>query len=245
MPKEAPPRRRFAPASLLLLALLVAAWLGLAGCGTQRAVALPTPTVAAATPTIAPTATPPEPTATPTAAPAATDTPAPTAQPTVRPSPTAPPPTPTPVANPVQLKIPVINVNAQIEQVGLTSDGAMDVPKKWEDVGWYNLGARPGEAGNAVIDGHLDSDVAPAVFWRLGELKPGDHLYVVRSDNTQLDFVVQKRTSFSYNDAAALPVIFGPASTPNLNLITCGGTWDRFTKNYSNRLVVFSKLASA
>lgn len=255
MGEAAPQRRRLVPpAARWLPAFLVALSIALAACGTQRAVAVPTPTVAAATATIAPTATPPEPTATPavtpTVAPAATETPAlptaqPTAQSTPQPSPIAPAPTGTPVAEPARLKIPAINVNALVEQVGLTPDGAMDVPKKWEDVGWYSLGARPGEAGSAVIDGHLDSDVAPAVFWRLGQLKPGDHVYVLRSDNTQLDFVVQRRKSYAYNDASALPVIFGAATTSNLNLITCDGAWDRFTKNYSNRLVVFATLAAA
>jgi sortase (surface protein transpeptidase) len=152
-------------------------------------------------------------------------------------------PTPTPLPGITRLKIPAINVDAVIEYVGLTSDGAMDVPKKYEDVAWFDLGTPPGTPGNAVIAGHLDSDVAPAIFWRLGDLRPGDHIYITRADQSQLDFVVSDKQTYPW-DKGPIDKIFGPASTANLNLITCGGTFDRRAKNYSNRLVVYTTLAS-
>jgi hypothetical protein len=46
---------------------------------------------------------------------------------------------------PVSIKIEDINVNALIEEVGLTKDGDMDVPAAIPlNVGWYKLGTRPG-----------------------------------------------------------------------------------------------------
>jgi len=96
--------------------------------------------------------------------------------------------------------------------------------------GTGHAGMRFETAGGSVL---CDPWTTPAFFAS----------WVPFPDNTQLDFVVQKRTSFPYNDASALPVIFGASTTPNLNLITCGGSWDRFAKNYSNRLVVFATLA--
>src|SRR5438309_658887 len=68
---------------------------------------------------------------------------------------------------PVRLVIPAIQVDASVEQVGRTPDGAMDVPKESNDVGWYKLGFRPGEQGNAVMAGHLDTATDRAVFWDL------------------------------------------------------------------------------
>ena len=55
---------------------------------------------------------------------------------------------------PVRLRIPSINVDAPVEYVGLTPDGAMDVPKERANVAWFNLGPRPGENNSAVIAGH-------------------------------------------------------------------------------------------
>lgn len=59
------------------------------------------------------------------------------------------------LASPVRLKIPKINIDAAIESVGLTPEGAMDVPKSHTNVAWFNLGPRPGEQGSAVINGHF------------------------------------------------------------------------------------------
>src|SRR5579862_3543761 len=75
---------------------------------------------------------------------------------------------------PVQLIIPGIHVNAPVEAVGITPDGSMDVPSQWNDAAWFEPGYRPGEDGNAVIVGHLDSLTGPALFWDLGKLKLGD-----------------------------------------------------------------------
>ena len=52
---------------------------------------------------------------------------------------------------PIRLTIPKIKVDATIKSLGLTSNGNMDTAKGPYDVGWFNLGPRPGEIGSAVI----------------------------------------------------------------------------------------------
>jgi hypothetical protein len=72
----------------------------------------------------------------------------------------------------LRLKIPKINVDANIDSVGLTVSGAMDVPEGPNDVAWFNLGSRPGEEGTSIIDGHSGwKDNIPAVFDDLYKLK--------------------------------------------------------------------------
>lgn len=44
---------------------------------------------------------------------------------------------------PSRLKIPKIRLNTVIEHTGLTPKGAMDTPKKLENVAWFALGPRP------------------------------------------------------------------------------------------------------
>jgi hypothetical protein len=154
-----------------------------------------------------------------------------------------PPATPTPIPSlPTRLLIPAIGVNAAVEHVGLATDGGMDVPKQWADVAWFDEGPAPGQAGNATIDGHLDSTTAPAVFWRLGALKPGDRVLVALANAQTIAFTVRAMAHYPYNQAP-LQQIFGPSTSTNLNLITCGGSWDAFTKNYSQRVVVYTSMA--
>ena len=83
-------------------------------------------------------------------------------------------PTPTPVPEdrvPIEINIPKINVHASIEQVGQTKTYEMDVPKNAANAAWYVYGAKPGEDGNAVIDGHYDTPSGkPAVFFNLKKI---------------------------------------------------------------------------
>lgn len=83
---------------------------------------------------------------------------------------------------------------------------------------------------------------APAVFWWLGTLKPGDKVLVVLGDNQTIAFAVRALARYPY-DKAPLQQIFGPSTGSDLNLITCGGSWDVFTKNYSQRVVAYTSRA--
>ena len=77
---------------------------------------------------------------------------------------------------PAHLIIPSIGVDAPIENVNIQSNGDLGTPmqNQWEGVGWYSNGPRPGEAGSAVIDGHLDRPGGyPAVFWYLRYVQVG------------------------------------------------------------------------
>lgn len=150
----------------------------------------------------------------------------------------APPPLP------ARLVIPAISVDAAVEQVGNTSDGAMDVPLQWGDVGWYGLGFRPGDRGSAVIVGHLDSTTSPAVFWALNRLRVGDRAQVRNDDGSQLSFAVVSAEVYAF-DNAPLQRIFGPLDTAGLNLITCSGRFDWGSRNYDNRLVVYTRQVTA
>lgn len=120
----------------------------------------------------------------------------------------------------------------------------MAVPSTSWTVGWLDLGPRPGELGNAVIDGHLDSAQGAAIFWHLAQLRPGDRVYVVDRRGRQLTFAVTGARAFSVT-GAPLAQIFGSSNAPNLNLITCAGAWQAAQHAYDQRLVVFTRLVAA
>ncbi len=145
---------------------------------------------------------------------------------------------------PVRLKIPTINVDAAVEDVGQTPDGAMDVPKDFNDTAWYDLGARPGEQGNAVVDGHVDSTTGKAVFWDLRKLVSGDQIIIVSDDGVERQFIVTGSEAYA-RDAVPLDRIFGPTTETRLNLITCDATsaFDRTRNEYAGNLVVYARAA--
>lgn len=139
------------------------------------------------------------------------------------------------IEEPVRLVIPAINVDAQIQYLGVNSKGEMEVPSNTADVGWFKLGPRPGEKGSAVIAGHLNGENGEdGVFANLDKLKQGDLIYI-----KSLTFRVFKTQTY---DSGYADEIFSKNDGIYLNLVTCDGTWDGVKKSYNKRLVVFTDL---
>jgi LPXTG-site transpeptidase (sortase) family protein len=157
--------------------------------------------------------------------------------------PPAPEPAPVPqVAPPSTLSIPKIGVNAPVEYVATDALGRMGVPVNYWNVAWYQPGTVPGQPGNAVIAGHVDSaQLGPVVFWNLRNLVPGDYVYVTTTTGATLTFVVTEVASY-HVDSAPLQRIFGGSTDRNLNLITCEGYFDPSLRDYDQRRVVYTTL---
>ena len=142
---------------------------------------------------------------------------------------------------PQRLKIPAINVDAGIEYVGLTPNGAMGVPSNLVDVAWYNLGPRPGQKGNAVIDGHRSSrSWVAAVFDHLDDLRVGDKLYIEDDQGKIITSIVREARIYGPEEDAS--DVFSRSDGIHLNLITCSGDWDSVEKTFNKRLVIFTDI---
>ncbi|GAE93907.1 secreted protein [Gracilibacillus boraciitolerans JCM 21714] len=124
---------------------------------------------------------------------------------------------------PTSISIPSINVQANVITVGKLANGKMESPEGIEEVGWYKFAAKPGEKGSAVMAGHVDSKVGPAVFYDLKELKEGDLIHVTNENGGEkLTFQVYKSKSYP-KDEAPLNEVFGYSAAETLKLITCTG----------------------
>lgn len=142
---------------------------------------------------------------------------------------------------PIRLTIPAIGIDAAIESVGKTAAGQMGVPQNVWNVAWYNRGPLPGTPGNAVISGHYDDATGPAVFYTLDQLDKQDQVVVTLSNGNPLFFVVIDKESYEV-DHAPVQRIFGFNPQPNLNIITCNGSWNPKAHTYNRRLVIFTRL---
>lgn len=142
---------------------------------------------------------------------------------------------------PIRLKIPIININSMVEQVGITSDGSMDVPTNLNEVAWFKLGQRPGEIGSAIISGHYGilKNGQTSAFDNLHKLRSGDKIYIENDRGLTITFVVRESKRYDGN-ADATNVFTSNDQKSHLNLITCEGVWDDVSKSYSKRLVVFA-----
>lgn len=142
---------------------------------------------------------------------------------------------------PQRLLIPSLDVDAPVGPVGKAGDGTVEVPSRWEDVGWYEQGVRPGEAGPAVLLGHVDSKAGPAVFVRLPEVAPGAVVEVVGEGGATTRFAVDRVESHP-KTRFPTDAVYLPALQPELRLVTCGGAFDRATGHYRDNVVVYASL---
>ncbi len=142
-------------------------------------------------------------------------------------------------ADPTVVKIPAIDVEAPIIALGLRDDGSIEVPEDADDTGWWQDGPEPGEAGPAVILGHVDSYTGPAVFFRLDELTAGDEITIDRADGSSVTYAVDRIEQYS-KDEFPTEAVYGSTDEPVLRLVTCGGLFDRDVRSYTDNLIVFA-----
>jgi sortase (surface protein transpeptidase) len=146
-------------------------------------------------------------------------------------------------ARPVRLAIPRLHVRTPLVRLGVT-DGAMDVPQDPAVAGWYTLGPSPGALGPAVIAGHVTWNRVPAVFYRLGTMRPGDRVAVVRSDGVKAVFSVTRVARYG-KTRFPTKAVYGSIDHAGLRLITCAGKYDAVNHRYLDNVVVFANLVAA
>jgi hypothetical protein len=181
----------------------------------------------------------PQPSAEPAvAAPAPVERPAAPAEPDVRTEEVAA------RAVPLAVRIGTISVDAPIVPVGIQDDGAMVIPERVDEIGWYDpggLGVVPGTAGTAVLAGHVDSrSQGRGALYDLRELRVGATIEVDLDDGTTQRWLITEVVQYS---KAVLPLaeIFTWAGPSRLAVITCGGEFDRTARSYTDNLVVYAE----
>jgi sortase family protein len=148
---------------------------------------------------------------------------------------------------PVAVRIPAIGVDSRLLHLGLNADGTVEVPSIKTGAGLaagYKYSATPGQIGSSVIEGHVDSTQGPAVFFRLGALRPGNKIEVTLADGITAVFRVTGVREYAKSRFPAR-TIYGAADFAALRLITCGGAFDYATGHYLSSTVVFASLDSS
>ena len=148
---------------------------------------------------------------------------------------------------PVSVAIPTIGVKSKLLRLGRNNDGTMAVPNlitSAAEAAWYKYSVTPGQIGTAVIEGHVDSYQGPAVFFRLGALRPGNRINVTLADGITAVFRVTGVREYP-KDKYPANTVYAPVNYAALRLITCGGGFNAVTGHYLNSVVVFASLVSS
>ena len=129
-------------------------------------------------------------------------------------------------------------INMPIVEVGVSPDGAMEIPEPFDEAGWYRFGPAPGAAaGTAVVAAHVDTTSDSAPFSQLTSLSPGTLVTVQREGAAPVTFRVTG-VELMAKDAFDGASIFRRDGPPELKLVTCGGRWLDEQQDYGDNVIV-------
>ncbi|MEK8173130.1 sortase [Streptomyces sp. M19] len=107
-------------------------------------------------------------------------------------------------------------MDAPFTELTLDAQGALNAPPPDDTnlVGWFRDGPAPGERGNAIVAGHVDTRTGPAVFWPLSSVKPRAKVVITRRDGIVATFVVDDVETFAKDDFPD-DRVYGDTPTPS------------------------------
>jgi LPXTG-site transpeptidase (sortase) family protein len=143
---------------------------------------------------------------------------------------------------PKYINLPSIQAGGFIQKMGIDQNMQIAAPSNVNLAGWYVNSAIPGQAGLSIIDGHVDGLASPGIFKRLSQLKADDQFVIELGNGTKLNYSVMSVALVANDKAVGTLFSQEPEVHSQLNLITCGGTFNRTSKNYEQRVIVAAKL---
>lgn len=146
-----------------------------------------------------------------------------------------------PADQPRIILIPKTNTRGPIQRVGITKDNAIAVPTNVHFAGWYISSDKPGDDGLSIIDGHVSGKYTDGIFKSLSTLVDGDDIVIEYGNGTKKEFKVVEVKTLPEQEAGDFLLIKREDIGRQLNLITCGGIFNRDTQRYADRTIVVAK----
>jgi sortase family protein len=138
---------------------------------------------------------------------------------------------------PAAVAIGALHVDAPVDPVGVTSDGALVIPQDPARLGWWIGSAMAGEKrGTVLLAGHVDTaSDGPGALFQLEELPMGA-LIKLRADGETVTYRAVARRSYH---KSRLPAdLFTTDTAARLVLITCGGAFHH--GSYTDNVVLYA-----
>lgn len=146
--------------------------------------------------------------------------------------------------DPRYIRIPELGVLARVKNLGIDKNGAVDAPWNIYDAGWYNGSARPGNSfGSSLVLGHVSGWTGPGVFKNINRLVPGSQFEIEKGNGEKITYSVTKTEQIPL-DQVNMAKILGTevAGQHDMKLMTCSGKYNKETKTYEDRFVVYAEV---
>ena len=146
-----------------------------------------------------------------------------------------------PAGQPRVIEIPSISVEAYVQRVGITPQGAMATPNNIYFTGWYVNSVGPGEQGLSIINGHVGGRYSPGIFENLKNTKQGEKIRVQMGDLSWREFEITSVNTYPVEESGEALFDDDPTVDSELHLITCEGNYNSQSDTYDQRVIVVAK----
>ncbi|PWH07345.1 class F sortase [Brachybacterium endophyticum] len=152
------------------------------------------------------------------------------------------PPKALPASEPTRVRVDHRDIDGSVFGIDLAKDGSLPTPSgaRKDDAAWFEGSPTPGEAGPAVIEGHVTYSGEPSVFFELGAVRTGDRVTVDREDGRSATFEVYD-VGRSPKHSFPTWAVYENTPGPELRMITCGGAVDA-SGRHSDNVIVFARM---
>lgn len=148
---------------------------------------------------------------------------------------------PVPADQPRKITIGSIGAQGFIQRVGKDKKGDIAVPTNIHYGGWYVNSAKPGDSGLSIIDGHVGGRYSSAIFAKLARVQKDDTIQIEFGDRSIRSFQVIDKRELPKAEAAGFLLKKQEDINQQLNLITCGGAFNKKLSTYNNRIILVAK----
>ena len=194
--------------------------------------------VFAPAPAVQPTALPPSPSLSASTAPTESAVPSLSPPPSATPSPS---PTPRVMGEvPVRVRIPALEVDAEIQDTGVEESGRMEVVASAFIISWLRDSAIPGNDGNSILAGHNRWAGQDGHLIDMDTLTVGDALEIEYADGEKRTFLLESVFIYALKTAPTAEIMDagGPA---RITVITCKGPYNASWGTSENRIIATFK----
>lgn len=140
--------------------------------------------------------------------------------------------------DPKYIRLPSVGVEGYLQKVGVDQNSGIAVPNNVFFAGWFVNTSRPGDLGLSIIDGHLNGTSIGGIFRKLVNILPKAEFTVEMGDGGIKKFRVMQVLTVDNEQAAGVLFSQVPNVKSQLNLITCGGNYDKAAHHYTQRVIV-------
>jgi hypothetical protein len=142
---------------------------------------------------------------------------------------------------PVRIEISAIGMNSTITPYPTEAADRLNTLLPNDQVAWISGTDVPGQAGSAMLAGHITG-----VFANLHDLAPGNKVIVNMSNGSAVTFTVESDEEAPKGHLETIaPSLDAPTATPLLYLVTCSGTIGPDGLHEDNLIVVASPTTAA